>query len=444
MRAFELLNSVIFGPGLSLTVLLCGAALMFKLKSVFYFPKKIRSLEKSRGDMPPAKAMCMALGGTLGVGNIAGVASALYIGGSGAIFWMWISAFFAMFIKYAETVLALKHRRYDGEKHGGAYYYMCDSGHKKSAILFSVLCIVSSLGIGSSVQSNSAAVCLEKVFGIDRWLSGIILGMFVFFTVSGGLSRIVDTVSAAVPILAIIYGLVSLYIIFSNIELMPNIMKDIFSSALGKDAFGGGIFAFLTSRTLTVGVTRGIVSNEAGCGTAPIAHSTSDSAEPAVQGLFGMLEVFIDTVVLCSLTAFAVLIAKERGVTLQSDGMECVLSAFGRFLPFSDIFISVSVTLFAIATMLCWFYYGSESIGYLFKKRVKIYVPIYCFAVFIGAVMSESRLWGFSDFSISFMTVINIFEVMRSSIEIKRETDRYFKNNDRNFVGQQIEKKSMM
>lgn len=429
MDIFDLLNRVFFGSGLTIAVFLCGTVLFWRLGRCMKSKMLISALKKSGGDISPARAMCIALAGTLGVGNISGVASAIAIGGAGAVFWMWISSLFAMFIKYAETVLALGHRRLSNGRHGGAYFYMSDMGAKGSARLFALLCLASSLMLGSSIQSNSAAVCIESLLGTDRAVIGIFLCIAVFLMISGGLRRIADFVSVAIPVISIFYVLMSLYIIISNIGILPKIISEIFEAALGKRAFGGGILGFITSRAVSLGVTRGIVSNEAGCGTAPIAHSSSASTEPVVQGIFGMLEVFIDTGVLCSMTALSVLIAKEKGVALSSDGMATALAAFEAFIPFSGIFMTVTVMVFVFATILCWFYYGSECLYFLCGRGIKAYRYIYSAAVLLGAALPTEGLWGVSDLVVSLMTALNIFYIMKGLPELWRETDRYFQNN---------------
>lgn len=436
MRIFDFLFSIVFGPGLSAAVFGCGIALTLSLELWKRPGKLIAALRPEKGGgMSSARAMCVALAGTLGVGNIAGVASAIAIGGDGAVFWMIVSSFFAMAIKYAETVLALGHRRkLFGTFHGGAFFVFEDLGtgfSRFSAYLFAVLCVLSSFMIGSSVQSDAAAACLEMTFGVDPRISGAVLGILAFLVVSGGLSRISDVTSAAVPVASIGIVVISFYIIIANLGLIPSVISSIISDALGAGAFSGGIFGFLTSRTLSIGVARGVVSNEAGCGTAPIAHSSSDVKIPAVQGVWGMLEVAIDTPVLCTLTALVVLIARERGVVLTADGMETALMAYGEFIPFSGIFLSAAVTIFAFAAMICWFYYGSESLRFISgvrrgKALTRVYSVFYSFAVFFGAFVPGGILWSLSDISISAMTILNLFCVMRCLPAIKRETDAYF------------------
>ena len=409
---------ILNGPGLALAVFGCGVALTVKLRAALNPKKLLRAFRGQSGEMPPVKAMCVALAGTLGVGNIAGVASAIAIGGAGTVFWMWASAFFAMVIKYAETVLALGHRR---GKHGGAFWYMLDSGAKWAAVIFSLLCLFASLTIGSSIQSNAAATCLEGQLGLDPRICGVIFGVGALIVISGGFGRITGFIMTAVPVASVGYALISIYIIITHLPCLPGVIAEIFGEALGVRAFAGGISGFLTSKALSLGVTRGLVSNEAGCGTAPIAHSSSDAKDPAVQGVFGMLEVAIDTLVLCTLTAFVVLIARARGVGLPVDGMDAALAAFGGFLPFSGIFLSAAVTLFAFATVICWFFYGSECLRFLLKggaraeSAVKFYRVVFALAAGVGAFTDGGPLWSASDLTIGAMTILNLFFVMKQN-----------------------------
>lgn len=436
MELLDFLNNIVFGPGLTAVVFISGIVMTAVLRPYrLLSPHRLRRLMKSAGAggrLSPAKALCVALAGTLGVGNIAGVASAVTLGGAGAVFWMWLGSLFAMVIKYAETVLALRHRRRAADGfHGGAFFYISDLGTRASGVfakLFALLCLASSLTIGGSIQSNAAATCLESRFGLDTRICAIIMGLGAFAVISGGLARIAGFTSAVIPAMSVAYAVISLYIIIANARLMPQILREIIEGALGREAFAGGIVGFLTSRTLGLGVTRGIVSNEAGCGTAPIAHSSSDAKEPAAQGVLGIIEVFIDTVVLCSLTAFVVLIARARGAVLPEDGMAAALAAFGEFLPFAGVFMSAAVTVFAFGTMLCWYYYGSECLRYLTGKAPLVYAVVYCASVIAGAFASGRLLWSLSDFTISAMTALNLVFVLLCIGEEKRETDSYLRS----------------
>ena len=435
----EFINSYIFGPGLCVAVFGFGIFLLVYLKGFFLVkPGKVFGALKSEGEngMSPIKAMTLALAGTLGVGNIAGVASAIAIGGPGAVFWMLISVVAALPIKYAETVLAMGHRRKDsgGKLHGGAYFYMNDRSSSLSrafAAVFAFLCVAASLAMGCTIQANAISVSMEQSFGIPTLLSGLVMALIILFVASGGLERISFVTSRLIPIMSGTYIAMSMFIVFTNIGMLGDIVLDILGNAFSSEAVGGGVIGFITSRAVRIGVTRGIVSNEAGCGTAPIAHACANTKSPAAQGVFGMAEVFIDTVVICTLTAFSVLIAERHGVALNTDGMISAVASYARFIPFAAPIMAISVLVFAFCTMVCWFFYGSESLAYLTKnKRAPVfnglYLCIYSLCTLIGAVSSGEWLWGLSDLVISVMTAVNIAVLLLSCREIKAETDAYF------------------
>jgi len=224
------------------------------------------------------------------------------------------------------------------------------------------------------------------------------------------------------------YILMSLFVILTNIPMLPGVVSEIMSDAFSYDSVGGGIAGFVMSRAVRVGVTRGIVSNEAGCGTAPIAHASSSAQSAAEQGIWGMVEVFVDTVVICTLTALTVLIAKRHGVSVGTDGMESAVLSYSRFIPLASLILAASVFIFAFCTVVCWFYYGSESLGFLTKSRLakKIYLVIYATSAFMGTVMPSDGIWAVCDLVTSAMTAVNIVFVMLFIKEVKDETDSHF------------------
>lgn len=435
----DFINTYIFGPGLCVAVFASGIYLICCLRPFFITkPRRIvRALMSggSESGISPVKAMIVALAGTLGVGNIAGVASAIAIGGAGAVFWMLISAVAALPIKYAEIVLAVRHRRRDtdGRPHGGAYFYISDHGGKAAsafAVIFSVLCLAASLTMGCATQANAIAVSVKGTFGVSPLVCGLILGVLTFTVAAGGLDRIAFLTTRLIPTMSGIYILMSLFVILTNLPLLGEVICDIVAEAFDMRAFGGGIIGFITSRALRIGVTRGIVSNEAGCGTAPIAHAGAEVTTPASQGVWGMFEVFVDTIVICTLTAFTVLIAEKHGIAAVSDGMASAIAAFGQFIPFSEPILCAAVIIFAFCTIVCWFYYGTESLSFLCQNHCgiwkKLYLIIYSLCAVFGAAASAETVWSLSDLSISAMTAVNITAILLSVKEVKYETDRYF------------------
>lgn len=437
-KAIDYLNSYIFGPGLSISLFICGVFLSAYLGFFFILkPKKMLSALKTpdHTGMSPLKSMLVALAGTLGVGNIAGVASAIAIGGSGAVFWMLISSFAAIPVKYAEIVLARRHRKIspDGKYHGGAFYYISALGGRLSPIMataFAILCLAASLSMGCTLQANTLALSVERAFGISPVIAGAILGGVTFCVALGGLERISFVTSKLIPLMSAAYVGMSLYIILAGRDMLGGIFGDIFSSAFDFRAAGGGIFGMLTSRAMSVGVTRGIVSNEAGCGTAPIAHCTSEAAKPAVQGIWGIVEVVIDTPIMCTLTALVVLIGQRMGISIRNDGMTIAIDAFGKYIPFSEYILAIAVIVFAFCTIICWFFYGIESLRFMDSKgrgwAKYLYLMAYAVCTFIGSVGASELLWGMSDLVISVMTAVNIVVILICRRQIRAETLEYF------------------
>ena len=444
----DFINACLLGPGLCAAVFLCGVFLLAKL-GPFFLTKPRRMAEALRsgtGEHAPMRAMLVALAGTLGVGNIAGVASAIAIGGSGAIFWMWLSAIAAMPIKYAEIVLAVRHRRrHGGAWHGGAFFYIRDHGGniaRAFAGLFALLCIGASFAMGGAVQTNAIAVSMHGTFGIPPLVCGIVLAVIVFAAVSGGLSRISALTMRLIPAMSAVYIAMCAYILAANASLLGEITAEIVSSALSPEAAGGGIAGFLMSRAVRIGVTRGIVSNEAGCGTAPIAHADAEVSAPAAQGVWGIVEVFIDTVVICSLTAYTVLIAERRGIAIVPDGMTAASAALGAFIPHADILLCAAVLIFAFCTVICWFHYGAESLAYLGggRRARRLYALLYACCAAAGCFLSGGIVWSLADLTISAMTAVNIAAVLLRADEVKSETDNYFPKCAYKFVNTDIPK----
>ncbi len=433
------INSYIFGPGLCITVFVCGIFLILKLRPFFITkPRRIKAalMSGGTGTMSPVKAMLVALAGTLGVGNIAGVASAIAIGGAGAVFWMLASSVAALPIKYAEIVLAVRHRRYDkkGTAHGGAYFYISDHKTKFAyamAALFAALCLGASFTMGCAAQANAIAVSLNSTVGIPPIVCGFLLAAVTLSAASGGLKRISFLTSRLIPLMSGIYILMSFFIIFTNLPTAAEVVCDIVREAFDIRAFGGGIVGILTNHALRIGVTRGIVSNEAGCGTAPIAHAGAETGSPAAQGVWGMFEVFIDTAVICTLTALCVLIAEKKGIAPTLDGMSTAIASFGNFIPFADMILCAAVVVFAFCTIICWFFYGTEALGYLRNGKhcgfyQKFYLAAYSVIAVIGSVMPPDAVWSLSDLTISMMSALNITALLLSVKEIKKETEKYF------------------
>lgn len=389
------------------------------------------------------QSLCTALAATIGTGNIVGVASALVAGGPGAIFWMWVVAFFGMMTNYSENVLGIYYRRRNskGEWSGGAMYYLKDGlGSYKGcrqigavlATLFSAFCLLASFGIGNMSQVNSIAANMTSAFSIPATVTGIVLVLVGALVIVGGLKRIASVTEKLVPFMAIAYVLGALVIFFANINHVDAVFTAIFKGAFGLKAVGGGIVGSGVKLALTWGMKRGVFSNEAGLGSSVMVHSSSNVKEPVRQGMWGIFEVFADTMVVCTLTAFAVLssglIDLNTGVVLvDASGSALVGQAFATvFGTFGPAFIAIAILLFAFSTVLGWSHYGSKAWEYLFgTKSTIIYKVAFVLMIFIGCTMNLGLAWDLSDTFNGLMAIPNLIGVIALSPVVVKITRNY-------------------
>lgn len=389
------------------------------------------------------QSLCTALAATIGTGNIVGVASALISGGPGAIFWMWIVAFFGMMTNFSENVLGIYYRRKNakGEWCGGAMYYLKDGlGSYKGcrqigavlAVLFSIFCLFASFGIGNMSQINSIAANMDAAFRIPPAVTGAVLVVLAALVIVGGLKRIASVTEKLVPFMAIAYIIGALVIFFANISHAGAVFSAIFKGAFGLRAVGGGIVGSGVRMALTWGMKRGVFSNEAGLGSSVMVHSNSNVKEPVRQGMWGIFEVFADTMIVCTLTAFAVLssglIDLETGAVLSdASGSALVGEAFSTvFGSFGPMFIAVAILLFAFSTVLGWSHYGSKAWEYLFGTASTIvYKLVFIVIIFIGATMKLSLAWDLSDTFNGLMAMPNLIGVLCLSPLVARITKNY-------------------
>jgi AGCS family alanine or glycine:cation symporter len=444
----EFINDKIISLITPLLLIAAGLYFSFKLK-FFYIRHPIKIItsmmkrEKKEG-ISPFRAVTLALAGTLGVGNIAGVASSIAIGGFGSVFWMWISALVAMVLKYAEIVLAMRHRRIDrisGEYHGGASYYIYDefaSRGKKVfgkilATLFSLLCVINAITMGCVIQSNAASTSFEGVMNIPAWIIGAIVAVLCVIVISGNAKWMSAFSEKTVPIMTVGYIFLSVAVLSIRHDLIADAFAAIFKDAFTLSSAAGGVLGFLISRGLRAGTMRGLMSNEAGCGTAPTAHAAAETESSAKQGFWGIFEVFVDTILLCTLTALVIIVAILDGneVLANADNpMMMAIKAYSAVLgSWSEYYMVISVLLFAFATMVCWAHYGKESIIYITKKKLPlaIYVILFGLFVFIGALTAPKAAWLAADLALGTMTIINLIVLLLMSDEVKIETEKFFK-----------------
>lgn len=443
----EWINKYLFGAGVPAFLFIAAVFFAIRLSSgnpLLHPIKMLRPLffgKKSDG-VSPIRAVLLALAGTLGVGNIVGVASAVAMGGAGAVFWMWVSAAFAMILKYAEVVLAVSHRRVrNGEYYGGAMYYMKDCfdlrKRKKTgsafACIFSILCIINAYCMGSVIQSNAISEAFLGICGVPHIYVGIAVAVSASLVFFGKASKIFSITEKVVPFVCLLYFIMSFAVILISFQRIPEIISEIFYGAFSFDSAAGGVIGFFLSRSLRYGTIRGLFSNEAGCGTAPTAHAASHTDSAPEQGYLGILEVFIDTMVLCTMTALVILLNKECIYAYHDNPIMMVFSAFSSSLGWiSGPLLCLSIVLFAFATIICWGYYGRECVFYFSdsKNLRNIYFAFYILFLVIGANVSFDAVWGVADFVIGAMTLMNLYVLCRMNGEVKYQTVSYFRIKD--------------
>ncbi len=415
-------NKYFLSSAVPILLLLFGIFITIRLRG-FYFLHPIRSIKLLLKKEPfsstsPLSALCLALAGTLGVGNIVGVASAISLGGVGSIFWLWVSALLAMSLKYAEIVLSIKYRkRTDDGYSGGAAYYIFTAFKslkmqkigRAMAYIFSALCIMNSLSMGCMLQSNAISSSFEYVFGTSPLLVGLItaaLFLGAIFYKSGKVEKITGVI---VPIMSLLYIAVTVVAIYICRDGLIEAFSSIFDHAFNMRSASGGILGFLTSQAFKSGSVRGLVSNEAGAGTAPTAHALSDTEIPEKQGLMGVFEVFADTIILCTLTALVIILSGAD--TAIANPMIIIVNAFSAILGSgANYFLCISVFLFAYATLICWARYGLLSLEYITHRPTAriIYIVAFATLTVLGTVFTSNIIWDTSDFSIGMMTLINL------------------------------------
>lgn len=396
-----------------LFLLACGIYFAVRLRA-FPYLHPLRTLRLTlcgKGRRESFRALTVALAGTLGVGNITGVILALAVGGAGAIVWMWISGCLAMLIRYAEVVMALGCR---GK--GGDHYPDTASGRLLSR-LFSLLCAAVGLTMGAGLQAGAAAESLSLAFGIPGSVTGILFLLSTGAVVLGGIRSIGKVTVLLIPLVSLLYLILTGGVIIRYIQHLPAVLSVMLRDAFLPEAAGGGTLGYLLSRRIKTGITRGLLSNEAGCGTAPIAHAAAEGVSPVRQGLWGILEVGVDTLIVSSLTAFAVLlpsggrIPTAVGIAPLLDEVGAIYGDLGRGA------LVVSVCIFAYATTLAWSHYGEISVLRLLKKKRvgTLYLLFFCLSLFAGATLPLGALFSITDLLLSVMTVLNLSALMQKA-----------------------------
>lgn len=428
-------NNFIWGVPAMACIILVGLFLTIRLKflQIRKFPYAMKTTigrvfqkkEANEGSMTPFQAVCTALAATVGTGNIAGVAGAIAIGGPGAVFWMWISAVLGMCTKFTEVTLAVhfRERNAHGDLVGGPMYYIKNGlgkGYNWLGILFSAFGVLTVFGTGNATQANTITSAInsallnyhlisEKNIKSSNLLIGIIITLLVALVLLGGIKRIGRVTEKLVPFMAVLYVLLSLGIIFLQIKTVPTVFRNIFEGAFCPSAVTGGVVgSFFTG--MKKGVSRGIFSNEAGLGTGSIAHATADTKKPVKQGFFGIFEVFVDTIVICTMTALVILCSgvqipygQDAGASLTISGF---ISVYGGWV---SIFTAVAMCCFAFSTIIGWGLYGARCIEFLFSEKViKPFMLVYSLVAILGATTDLGLLWSVAETFNGLMLIPNL------------------------------------
>ena len=451
------INGVVWGVPMIILILavglwLTGGSGLVQFRHFGYAMKntlgKIFKQQKTadKGAVTPFQAVTTALASTVGTGNIAGVAGAIAIGGPGAVFWMWISALVGMATKYAEVVLAIKYRERDskGDWVGGPMYYIKNGlgqSWKWLAAIFCVLGALAAFGIGNIAQVNSIVGSLDDLvltFSANpdavnvksiNLIFGIALAVLLGFIIIGGIKRIAATTEKLVPFMAVIYILGALIVIFAHIGEIGHVFGMIFKGAFGVDAVIGGGAGYVIMTAMKKGFARGIFSNEAGLGSAPMAHAAADTEGPVQQGVYGILEVFLDTIVICTLTALVILISgvavpygESAGASLTTAGLATVFGAKA-----ATVFMVIALSCFAFSTILGWSLYGARCVQFLFGSgAIRVYQVLFLIVAICGATMNLTLAWDISDTLNALMAIPNLIAVAALSPVVFKLTKEHF------------------
>lgn len=435
---------LLVGTGVFLTIrlkFLPWRNLGYALKSVF---AKTDKDSKDEGDISPFQSLMTALAATIGTGNIVGVATAMVLGGPGALVWMWISALFGLSTKYGESVLAVKYREKNdrGEMAGGPMYAM-KNGFKIKwmgaafAFLFALFAVFASFGIGNMTQANSIASAVNNTFHIDTRITGVVLTLLALFVLVGGIKSIGKVCSVIVPFMAVLYFIAGVVVICINYKNVPSGISQIFGMAFHMEAMAGGVGGTIVASMFSAmrwGVARGVFSNEAGLGSAPIAAAAAQTDHPSRQGYINMTGTFFDTIVVCTMTGLAIASSGVLG-TLDSagkivTGSDLTIAAFQTALGSAGGYIiTIGIALFAFSTILGWEYYGEKSLEYLVKstKCNMVYRILFCLVVLVGATTQLQVVWDFSDTMNGLMAIPNLISLLVLNNVIAKECFDYQK-----------------
>jgi len=441
MKINSAVNGIVWGP--LIIILIIGTGTYLSVMTKFFSITKLGYVlkntllkmfakdDKGEGEVTAFQAVATALAATVGTGNIAGVATAIALGGPGAVFWMWLAAIMGMTTKFAEVVLAVNYREKtpDGRYVGGPMYFITNGlgkNWKWLAVLFALFGTFASFGIGCMVQSNSVALSAESTFGVPVMVTGIVLAILTGAVIIGGIKRIGAFTEKLVPFMAAIYIVGGLWLIIANASKLPLAFSLIFTNAFTGTAAVGGFSGTVMMQAIRYGVARGIFSNEAGLGSAPIAHAAATTDHPVRQGMWGVFEVFMDTIVICSITALSIMVtgvweSGESGAVLSAMAFNTGLPGVGKYI------VSVGLILFAYSTILGWEYYGERCLEYLFgTKPIFAYRILWVVMVVVGAIGGLTFMWDLADTLNALMAFPNLVAVLMLSPVVFKLTKEFF------------------
>ncbi|MDA9918688.1 sodium:alanine symporter family protein [Porticoccaceae bacterium] len=433
----DTVNGFVWGPVMLTLLLGTGIYLTIGLRgmTISHIPYAFRQLLKGRessgeGEITPFNALMTSLSSTIGMGNIAGVATAIGLGGPGALFWMWCAAFVGMATKYAEAVLAVNYRETDelGRKVGGPMYYIKNGlggNWKWLGMAFALFGSLAGFGLANTVQSNAVSQVLETNFSVPTMVSGLVMAVLVGTVLLGGIKRIAVVAGKLVPFMALLYISATLVILISHFTAIPAAVALVVDSAFNGAAASGGFAGATIMLALRMGIARGIFSNEAGLGSAPIAHAAAETNSPVRQGTIAMLGTFIDTLVICTMTGLVLIVT---GVwNGEPQGAAMTLAAFTSALPFGDLLLSICVALFAFTTMLGWSYYGERCAEFLLgPKIITPFRILWVIGIFVGTQMSLELVWKMTDALNGLMAIPNLIALIFLSPVVFKLTQEYF------------------
>ena len=464
----DYLNGIAWGPWMLLLLVGTGVYLSARVGFIQFakfgyvmkntLVKLFKKQSAGEGEVTPLQAVSTALAATVGTGNIAGVTGAIVVGGPGAVFWMWVSALFGMVTKYAEVVLSIKYRERNakGEWVGGPMYYIKNGLGKKWSWLGSVFCVLGALaafGIGNLTQVNTIAGSINSaidafggntmgfavnLFGqvvpVSSLIIGAVVATIVGLVLFGGVKRVGAVAERLVPFMAVVYIICSLCVIVSNVGAIGKVFGMIFKGAFSAKAALGGAFGITIMKTIQKGVGRGVFSNEAGLGSAPIAHAASSESDPVKQGLFGIFEVFMDTIIICTLTALTLMCGIEAGVSVpwgESGGAELISASFGTIFgnQAGSLIVAVCLSMFALTTILSWSLYGTRCCEYLIgTKKTMIFQVAFVIVLVFGAALKLELAWNIADTLNGFMAIPNLIALLGLSGVVIKLTKEHFAN----------------